>query len=184
MLREITRGDPGGPVRFLESGSVPEPLGRAHSSQPFAQDGKPMRAVRLNVVRWLLVVAPIVTLPPGTQANPDQPPPAEVHHLLNRDLVNAPGMEAQVLTVSYPPGGSSAPHRHDAQVFVYVAEGSVRMQLAGKPAVTLNAGDTFYEGPEDVHLVSANASTTAPAKLLVFMIRDKAKPESRPVQQR
>jgi quercetin dioxygenase-like cupin family protein len=58
------------------------------------------------------------------------------------------------------------------------------MQLAGKPAVTLNAGDTFYEAPEDVHLVSANASTTAPAKLLVFMIRDKAKPESRPVQQR
>lgn len=139
-----------------------------------------MRAVRLDIVRCCLAAS--FTFALCTDAQEPKTRAAAVEHLLSRDLVSAPGMEAEVLTVTYPPGGASQPHRHDAQVFVYIAEGSVRMQIAGKPAVTLHAGDTFYEGPDDVHLVSANASTTAAAKMLVFMIRDKAKPESRPAR--
>jgi quercetin dioxygenase-like cupin family protein len=78
-----------------------------------------------------------------------------------------------MLTVEYPPGGATAPHRHDAQVFVYVLAGSVRMQVKGAPEVTLKVGDTFYESPNDVHTVSANASATESAKILVVMIKDK-----------
>jgi quercetin dioxygenase-like cupin family protein len=84
-----------------------------------------------------------------------------------------------MLTVEYPPGGASSPHRHDAQVFVYVLEGEVTMQVEGSPAVTLQPGQTFYEKPDDVHLVSANASKTAPAKILVFILKDKNAPVSR-----
>lgn len=86
-----------------------------------------------------------------------------------------------MLTVTYPPGGSSPPHRHDAQVFVYVLEGTVTMQVRGKAAVTLHPGETFYESPDDIHTRSANASKVAPAKFLVVMIKDKNLPGSRPV---
>ncbi len=87
-----------------------------------------------------------------------------------------------MLTVQYPAAGASLPHRHDAQVFVYVLEGQVTMQVRGSAAVTLNPGETFYEGPEDVHVVSANSSKTSPAKILVVMIKDKGKPASRPAE--
>jgi quercetin dioxygenase-like cupin family protein len=86
-----------------------------------------------------------------------------------------------MITVTYLPGGASLPHRHDAQVFVYVLEGAMTMQVDGSAPVTLRAGQTFYEGPQDVHRVSANASQTEPAKILVFMVKDKRKPASRPV---
>lgn len=94
--------------------------------------------------------------------------------LFARDLLGQPGKEVTMLTVEYPPGGATSPHRHDAQVFVYVLAGSVRMQVKGAPEVTLKVGDTFYEAPNDVHSVSANASTTQPAKILVVMIKDKS----------
>ena len=86
-----------------------------------------------------------------------------------------------MLEVTYRPGGASSPHCHDAQVFVYVLEGEITMQVRGGPAVTLRAGQTFFEAPEDVHMVSANASKTSAAKILVVMIKDKGKPESRTV---
>jgi quercetin dioxygenase-like cupin family protein len=79
------------------------------------------------------------------------------------------------------PGGASLPHRHDAQVFVYVLEGELNMQIAGGPLVTLRRGQTFYESPADVHVVSANASKTAPATILVFIVKDKNSPVSREV---
>jgi quercetin dioxygenase-like cupin family protein len=104
----------------------------------------------------------------------------KVQPLLTQDLPDIPGKEAVVLTVTYLPGGASMPHRHDADVFVYVLEGSVVMQVDGQPAVTLKAGQTFHEGPGDVHRQSANASATAPAKIVVFMIKDKNKPATRP----
>ena len=85
-----------------------------------------------------------------------------------------------MLTVEYPPGGASLPHRHDADVFVYVLAGEVVMQVAGQAAVTLKAGGTFYEAPADVHVRSANASSSAPVKLLVLMVKDKGRPVSRP----
>ena len=90
--------------------------------------------------------------------------------------------EALVLTVEYPPGGASEQHRHDAHVFVYVLEGSIIMQAADATAVTLSAGQTFYEVPEDIHAVSKNASASAPAKFLVFMVKDKGKPPVLPAK--
>lgn len=101
------------------------------------------------------------------------PADAIVHQLLTRDLIGAPGKEVTMETVVYAPGGKSPPHRHNAQVFVFGLEGSVRMQVQGSPVVLLVPGGTFYEGPDDVHVLSENASQTAPAKFLVVMVKDK-----------
>jgi quercetin dioxygenase-like cupin family protein len=95
--------------------------------------------------------------------------------LMARDLIGTPGKEVTMATVEYAPGGKSPPHSHHAQVFVYVLEGSLRMQVQGSPAVTLGPGGTFYEGPDDVHIVSENASQTKPAKFLVVMVKEKAR---------
>lgn len=100
--------------------------------------------------------------------------------LLAKDLPEFAGKEVAMSTVVYPAGVASAPHRHDAHTFVYVLEGSVVMQVAGGQPVTLGPGQTFYENPTDVHATSKNASATAPAKILVFMIKDKGKPATRP----
>ena len=81
-----------------------------------------------------------------------------------------------MITVAYPPGGSDAAHAHHAQVLVYVIEGSIVMQVKGKTAVTLGPGETFYEGPDDVHVVSRNASNTEPARFLVFFVKKKDAP--------
>jgi quercetin dioxygenase-like cupin family protein len=101
--------------------------------------------------------------------------------LMTRDLAGIPGKEALVLSVEVAPGGASPPHRHDANVFVYVLEGTITMQVKGGPAVTLHPGQTYYEGPSDIHTVSQNASKTAPAKFLVFIVKDKGTPVTRPV---
>ena len=95
------------------------------------------------------------------------------------DVVDMPGKEVLVETVEYPPGVSSPAHRHDAQVFVYVLQGQVVMQVQGGPRLTLGPGQTFYESPSDIHAVAANASSTEPAKILVFMIKDKGKATTR-----
>jgi quercetin dioxygenase-like cupin family protein len=95
---------------------------------------------------------------------------------LVRDLAGVRGKEVRLITIDYPPGGESPAHRHNAQVFVYVLEGSMRMQVKGSAAVTLHAGQTFYEGPHDVHLVSANASQTTSARILVLIVKDKGQP--------
>ena len=101
---------------------------------------------------------------------------AKVTPLLSKDLVDYPGKEALMITVEHAPGGSSSIHRHNAHAFVYVLEGSVVMQLKGGQQVTLTPGQTFYEGPDDVHVVDRNASDTKPAKFLVFLIKDKGAP--------
>jgi quercetin dioxygenase-like cupin family protein len=105
--------------------------------------------------------------------------PAAVMLLMTKELAGNSGKEVLMSTVIYPPGGASPPHRHDAQVFVYVLEGELIMQVQGGPKVTLKPGETFYESPSDVHAVSANASQTAPAKFLVFIIKDKGAPTTR-----
>jgi len=102
----------------------------------------------------------------STRVNSGDPP----------DLAAAPGKEVVMLAVDYPPGGSTGPHRHNAQTFVYVLEGSVVMQVKGGPLQTLGPGQTFYEGPDDVHVVSKNASQTQPAKFLVVFVKDKGAP--------
>ena len=96
--------------------------------------------------------------------------------LLSKDLTGTPGKELLMITVEYPPGTSDPVHRHDAQVMVYVLEGSVVTQVKGEAPVTLRAGDTFYEGPGDVHTVARNASQTAPAKFLVLFVKAKGAP--------
>jgi quercetin dioxygenase-like cupin family protein len=128
---------------------------------------------------WLAPAALALGLPWLAAAAPG-PAAAGVTTLMQRDLPDLPGKEALVLTVDYLPGGASLPHRHDADVFVYVLTGQVVMQLAGRGPVTLNAGETFYEGPQDIHVRSANPDARAPAKLLVFMVKDLGRPVSRP----
>ena len=106
----------------------------------------------------------------------------KVTPLMAKDIVGASGKEAAMITVEYAPGWVSAEHRHNAHTFVYVLEGSVVMAVRGGTEQTLGPGQTFYESPDDVHSVSRNASTTKPAKLLVFFVKEKDKPVSTPVK--
>ena len=103
-------------------------------------------------------------------------PQAKVTDLLSKDLTNLPGKEGVMITVEYPPGHSDQVHRHNAYAFVYVLEGSVVMQVRGGKEVTLTPGQTFYEGPNDVHVLGRNASQTKPAKFVVFFVKDKGAP--------
>lgn len=96
--------------------------------------------------------------------------------LMSKPLPDFPAKEVLMLTVTYPPGGSDPVHRHNAHVFVYVLEGSIVMGVKGGEPVTLTPGQTFYEGPDDIHTVSRNASKTKPAKFLVFLLKDKDAP--------
>ena len=112
-------------------------------------------------------------------AQPEQPP---VTSLMSKDLTNMPGKEVLMITVEYPPGWSDPVHRHNAQGFIYVLEGSVVMQVKGGKEVTLTPGQTFYEGTDDVHVIGRNASTTKPAKLLVFLVENKGAPVLVPVK--
>ena len=98
---------------------------------------------------------------------------AQVTPILSKDLADFPGKEGLMITVVYPPGSSDPIHRHNAHAFVYVLEGSVVMQVKGGKEVTLTPGQTFYEGPNDIHVVGRNASTTKPAKLLVLLVKNK-----------
>ena len=106
---------------------------------------------------------------------------AAVTPLMTKELADVPGKEAQMITVVYPPGSSDPVHRHNAHAFVYVLEGSVVMQLKGGKQVTLRPGQTFYEGPDDVHVVGRNASKTKPAKFLVVLVKNKGAPVLVPV---
>jgi quercetin dioxygenase-like cupin family protein len=105
----------------------------------------------------------------------------KVSDLMTKDLVNLPGKEVTMITVDYPPGGADPVHRHNASAFVYVLEGTIVMQIKGGEKVTLPPGDTFYEGPEGIHLVGKNASDTKPAKFLVFLVNYKGAPIRVPV---
>ena len=102
--------------------------------------------------------------------------------LMEKALTNIPGKEVVMLTVEYAPGGADPIHRHNANAFVYVLEGSIVMQVKGGEPVTLQPGQTFFEGPDDVHVVGRNASSTKPAKFLVFLLKDKGSPAVVPVQ--
>ena len=112
----------------------------------------------------------------------DSASPAKVTPLLTRSLPDLADKEGMMLTVEYAPGGASPSHRHNANTFVYVLEGSVVMQVAGGKEMTLEMGDTFYESPTDIHSVSRNASDSQPAKLLVFFVKDAGAPVSVPAK--
>jgi quercetin dioxygenase-like cupin family protein len=133
-----------------------------------------LRAAAMAVVPSLLLLT-AVDIASADESRKAIPP------LMTRDLAGIPGKEAIVLTVEYGPGESSRPHRHDANVFVYVLEGTITMQVKGSPAITLHPGQTYYESPSDIHTVSENASRTAPAKILVFIVKDTGAPVTRAV---
>ena len=123
----------------------------------------------------------LLLLVPGTlmaqqSSAASQSPHASVTSLTSKDLPELPGKEVLMITVDYPPGSMDPIHRHNAHAFVYVLEGSIIMQVKGGKEVTLTAGQTFYEGPADVHVVGRNASSTKPAKFVVFFIKDKGAP--------
>ena len=101
---------------------------------------------------------------------------AKVTPLMSKDLTALPGKEVLLIKAEYPPGGSDPIHRHNAQTFVYVLEGSIVLQVKGGKEVTLTPGQTFYEGPNDIHVVGKNASSTKPAKFVVFFVKDKGAP--------
>lgn len=108
---------------------------------------------------------------------------AKVNSLMVKPLPDFPGKAVQILTVEYPPGGHDPVHRHNAHAFVYVLEGSIVMAVNGEKPVTLTAGQMFYEGPNDIHTIGRNASKTAPAKFVVFLLKDKDAPALIPVKQ-
>jgi quercetin dioxygenase-like cupin family protein len=101
---------------------------------------------------------------------------SKVTQLMSKDLTEFPGKEGVMITVEYPPGSSDPIHRHNAYAFVYVLEGSIVMQVRGGEEMTLTPGQTFYEGPDDVHVVGRNASKTKPAKFVVFFVKNKGAP--------
>src|ERR1700751_470042 len=101
---------------------------------------------------------------------------AKVTELMSKDLINLPGKEGLMITVEYPPGSVDPIHRHNAHGFIYVVEGSIVMQVRGGKEVTVTPGQTFYEGPDDVHVVGRNASKTKPARFVVFFVKAKGAP--------
>ena len=111
----------------------------------------------------------------AAQFAPAAPPP-EVKEIMSKPLPDIPGKEGLMLAVTYPPGSADEIHRHNAHAFVYVIEGSIVMQLRGAEPVTLKAGETFYEGPNDVHIVGRNASDSQPAKFVVFLVKKQGVP--------
>jgi quercetin dioxygenase-like cupin family protein len=123
----------------------------------------------LQVLGTAVVVACCAQL---TQPAHAEPQPV-VARLMQKDLADVPGKEMLMITVDYPPGAVDSIHRHDAHAFVYVLEGSIVMQVRGGKEVTLTPGQTFYEGPNDVHTVGRNASTTKPAKFVVVLLKKK-----------
>src|SRR5215469_129623 len=123
----------------------------------------------MTSTKLILVLA---VLAMGALVGPD----TKVTQILSKDLLDIPGKEGLMLTVEYPPGGSDPIHRHNAHAFVYVLEGSIVMQVRGGKETTLTPGQTFYEGPDDVHVVGRNASKTKPAKFVVFFVKDKGAP--------
>jgi quercetin dioxygenase-like cupin family protein len=126
----------------------------------------------------IAVLALSLSLAGGTLVPQDN----TVRSLVSKDLIGVPGKELSMITVEYPPGGTDVVHTHHAQVLVYVLEGSILMQVRGGAPVTLAPGQTFYEGPDDVHIVGRSASRTAPAKALVFLVKDKGAPILTPVK--
>ena len=130
----------------------------------------------MTITRLSLVLACLMAATPVVAQEP------KVTQLLSKDLTDLPNKEGLMITVEYPPGGADPIHRHNAHAFVYVLEGSIVMQVKGGKEVTLTPGQSFYEGPDDVHIVGRNASKTKPAKFVVFLVKNKGAPALVPVK--
>jgi len=123
-------------------------------------------------IRATIAVILLFFLATGAPAAPEP----KVSSLFSKELTDIPGKEGTMLFVEYPPGGEDPVHRHNAHGFIYILEGTVVMQVKGGKEVTLKAGETFYEGPDDVHVVGRNASKTDPARFVVVLIKEKGAP--------
>ena len=126
----------------------------------------------MTITKLILILGCLTAVTAATVEDKE----AKVTPLFSKDLPEAPGKEGMMITVEYPPGSSDPIHRHNAHGFIYLLEGSIIMQVRGGEEVTLTPGQTFYEGPEDVHVVGRNASQTKPAKFVVFFLKDKGAP--------
>ena len=133
-----------------------------------------MGNVKLPVTAFLASLLGAIIVPPVRQEPTVTP-------VVTKELADLPGKELVVLAVDYAPGGADHPHRHNADALVYVLEGSVVEQVKGGTPVTLTGGQTFYEGPKDVHIVGRNASSTRPAKVLAILVKNKGAPALVPV---
>jgi quercetin dioxygenase-like cupin family protein len=127
-------------------------------------------------------LAVLLLLAAGTAGAQEAPTSARVTPLVTKTLADYPGKETLMLTVDYPPGAVDPVHRHHAHSLIYVLEGSIVMSVQGGKPVTLTAGQTFYEGPNDVHTIGRNASLTEPAKFLVFLLKNSDEPVLTPVR--
>src|SRR5262245_19164800 len=161
--------------KILPNGGGADTIGAGHRDRPERGVapgglGRRTKEVTMTTTRAALVLLCLMT---GT---------AMAQQLMSKDLPELPGREVSMIIVEHAPGGSSPIHRHNAHALVYVLEGSVVMQVKGGQQVTLTPGQTFYEGPDDVHVVDRNASSTQPAKFLVFLIKDKGAPVLVPVE--
>ncbi|HXJ14466.1 MAG TPA: cupin domain-containing protein, partial [Candidatus Limnocylindrales bacterium] len=149
------------------------------SLQPLAgTSSKPMLALAFLITSALIITGTLMG------QNAVTPPMAQetITPLITKDLAGLPGAQLLMYTVDFPPGFSSPIHRHNAQVSVYVLEGTVVMQVRGGEEMTLTPGQSFYEDPNDIHVVSRNASSTKSAKFLVFLINKKEAPLVIPAQ--
>jgi len=127
----------------------------------------------MTIPKLILMMVSLLSIAVESKEAPKE---AKVTTLLSKDLADLPGKEGVMITVEYPPGSSDPIHRHNAHAFVYVLEGSIVMQVRGAKEVTLTPGQSFYEGPNDVHVVGRNPSQTKPAKFVVFFVKDKGAP--------
>ena len=124
-------------------------------------------SIRKHTAIMLLMVLPLAA--PSVHSADD----AAVTPLMSKELPDYPGKEALMILVEYPPGYAGPIHRHNAHAFVYVLQGSIVMQVRGGKEVTVAPGQTFYEGPNDVHTVGRNASPTEPATFTVLLLKEK-----------
>jgi len=138
-------------------------------------EGKEASMIRYRLAAVLIGMMALLTAPAMAEG-------PKVTPLMKKDLAGLPDKEGVMLTVEYAPGASSSKHRHNAHTFVYVLEGAIVMQVEGGETVRLRPGQTFYESPTDIHIVSKNASDSQPAKFLVVFVKDQGAPPNVPVQ--
>jgi len=136
-----------------------------------------MRTIALLILSMFVFSCVALADAPGSAK-----PAAIVKELMTQKLPDYPGKEVLMLSVEYPPGSVDPVHRHNAHALVYVLEGSIVMGVGGSEPVTLTAGQTFHEGPDDVHTIGRNASDTKPARFVVFLLKDIGKPALVPVE--
>jgi len=127
-------------------------------------------------IRKRIAAAVAVALSAVTPVSGHASEDVAVNELVTKPLQEFPGKEVLMITVTYAPGAADPVHRHDAHGFIYVLEGSIVMQVKGGKEVTLSPGDTFYEGPHDLHIIGRNASKTVPARFLVVLLKNTGAP--------